>query len=223
MISLYKEVRSVLLGRMAIAEDGACRSLTEDDFQMPIGVSDGGLGVRILGLARRSKPFETEQNAKGVMDASVEAMFHSGRKLRLVQHPDVAACFIRYVLTKPAVITVEIRDGVPVVTAWSARGLTGWLSVRRALAVFAKNLPEGVALSGEKAPEPADAEKSGRELRKERKAAKKAAKKQAKLERRQARKHRGDAEPEIPAEDLDENEKTEQTPPETPDGETKEN
>ena len=30
-------------------------------------------------------------------------------------------------------------------------------------------------------------------------------------------------EPEIPAEDLDENEKTEQTPPETPDGETKEN
>ena len=74
-----------------------------------------------------------------------------------------------------------------------------------------------------KAPEPADTEKSGRELRKERKAAKKAAKKQAKLERRQARKHRGDAEPEIPAEDLDENEKTEQTPPETPDGETKEN
>ena len=45
MASLYREVRSVLLGRMALAEDGSLRSLTADDYQMPIGLSDGSLAM----------------------------------------------------------------------------------------------------------------------------------------------------------------------------------
>ena len=141
----------------------------------------------------------------------MEAMFHSGRRLTLVEHPETAACFIRYVLTRPAVITVEVRDGVPVVTAWSARGLTGWISTRRALHTFAAHLPEGVSLSKEKAPAAADEEKTRREKRKEKKAAKKAAREEAKRERRQERK-RAAGPAEIDTEDLEPDEMTEQTP-----------
>lgn len=83
-------------------------------------------------------------------------------------------------LLTPALLTFRYMKGVPVLTAWAGRGLTGWISRRRALRAFSARLPESIKISEKQAPavEP-HKEKKQKKSRRERKAEKLAAREQA--------------------------------------------
>ena len=152
MTSETKEIRSILLGRTSLDEKGKLTSISRGEFHLPLGVADGAVAVRFLGVARRAKRYESSMDEKMTLTAAEAAMREIGRGLSLREQPESAACLIRYVLTRPAVLTFRYVDGIPVLTAWAGRGLSGWISLRRALSAFARHAPEELSLSGEELP-----------------------------------------------------------------------
>ena len=180
MTETAREVRSVLLGKTLPMENGQIRSMTEDDFALVAGYSDGAAAVRVLGMTRRSRVLETAMKERELLRLADRCMRKAGRSLLLVGEPDTPACLIRYILTKPCVLTFRYVDKKPVVTAWAGRSLTGWISTSRAIAAFERTLPEGVRYAEDEAP---DEEKEERQAKKAAKAAKKAAKTEEKAKK----------------------------------------
>ena len=147
-----KEIKHVLLGRTIPMEKGVIRAMGEDDYRMPIGIGDGAGAVRFFGVARRSKLLETELSEKEVRYACKKSMRKVGRTLILLKQEETPACLIRYILSRPAVLTVTFEDGKPVATAFSGRGIMGWISLFRALSELKRELPQTIRYSDERAP-----------------------------------------------------------------------
>ena len=148
-----KEIQSVLLGRITLTEDGRITPVQKGTFHLLAGIGDGAAAVRFFGIARRSRCFATKLESDAVNEAVRKRMQDIGRGVLLRQQPDTVACLIRYVLTRPAVLTFRYVGDVPTLTAWTGRGLFGWLSLRRALRAFEKSLPEEIEPSDRKPPE----------------------------------------------------------------------
>ena len=146
-----KEIRTVLLGRTVLAGDGRIIAL-EPGLHLSAGVGDGAGAVRFFGIASRSLCFDTVYDPEKTVEAARSSMFEIGRGLMLREMPDAAACLIRYLLTRPVVLAFRYVDGVPVLTAWTGRGLTGWLSMNRAMKAFREELAEGITVSAAEAP-----------------------------------------------------------------------
>ena len=154
-----QEIRRVLMGRTVPAEDGRLVALEKGQHRLPIGITDGAGAACFFGIckkARRLKAACPEQKAKLL---AAKIMQDVGRELYLPQQPEAAACLIRYLLTRPAVLVFDYRDGVPMLTAWTGRGLTGWISLRRALKAFLKRLPKQLSVSDEPLPKDEDEKK----------------------------------------------------------------
>jgi hypothetical protein len=169
MTEAKREIRQALLGRTQPCPDGRLEVLKKGETRMPLGVTDGAGAVRFLGIckkARRLKAACPEQKARLL---AAQIMQDVGRELSLSEQPEAAACLIRYVLTRPAVLVFDYQDGVPVVTAWTGRGLTGWISLRRALRAFTRRLPKELRVTAEPAPPDADEvrKKERKEIRRE--------------------------------------------------------
>ena len=152
MTKAVKEIRSILLGRTRLLEDGKLTSLQPGEFVMPNGVADGATTVRFLGMAHRSVAFDTRASQKNVMKEAAKAMSDIGRGVILREQPDTVACLIRYVLTRPALLTFRYVDGTPVLTVWAGRSLTGLFSLKRAIKAFIRELPDTIARSDGPAP-----------------------------------------------------------------------
>ena len=167
MTNEKKEIRNVLLGKTALDEDGKLTSLSKGEFHLPAGVSDGATAVRFLGVAHRSRRYDTNLTEKKAMAAAETTMREIGRGLSLREQPDTAACLIRYMLTRPAVLTFRYVNDVPTLTAWAGRGLTGWISLRRALGAFARHAPETLRLSGRELPREEKKKKPRKEKKKQ--------------------------------------------------------
>ncbi|MBR3059606.1 MAG: hypothetical protein IKS05_04605 [Oscillospiraceae bacterium] len=175
-----REIRRVLLGKTLLQENGRLTSMGPGDRRLPLGIGDGAGAVRFLGVGGKSRRLETKLREPAVKNKAAEIMKDIGRGLDLREQPDTVACLIRYVLTRPALLTFRYMEGVPVLTAWAGRGLTGWISRRRALRAFRARLPESIKISEKQAPavEPPK-EKKQKKSRRERKAEKLAAREQA--------------------------------------------
>ena len=152
MTKAVKEIRSILLGRTRLLEDGKLTSLQPGEFVMPNGVADGATTVRFLGMAHRSVAFDTRATQKNVMKEAAKAMSDIGRGVILREQPDTVACLIRYVLTRPALLTFRYVDETPVLTVWAGRSLTGLFSLKRAIKAFIRELPDTIARSEGPAP-----------------------------------------------------------------------
>ncbi len=160
------EVREALMGRTIPMEKGRLRTMGADDYRIPIGVGDGADAVRFLGLTQHSKVLSTELSEAELYRTVKKSMHKVGRSLLLIGQPETPACLIRYVLTRPAVVTVRYIDDIPVVTSWAGRGLTGWISNLRAMASFRKQLPDTVTFA-EDAAVPKDEKIKRRDFRRE--------------------------------------------------------
>ena len=117
MTEAKREIRQALLGRTQPCPDGRLEVLKKGETRMPLGITDGAGAVRFLGIckkARRLKAACPEQKARLL---AAQIMQDVGRELSLSEQPEAAACLIRYVLTRPAVLVFDDQDGVPVVTA----------------------------------------------------------------------------------------------------------
>ena len=158
-----KEIRSILLGRTVLTEDGRLTSPEPGTLLIPRGVVDGAGTVRFFGIKAGARRYQTQTGERELMTAAEQHMRGVGHSLRLREQPDAAACLIRYVLTRPAVLTVRFEEGQPVLTAWSGRGLMGWLSRRRAIGAFERALSEDLRYTG---PEKDKTKKKRRKSRK---------------------------------------------------------
>ena len=152
MTQAVKEIRSILLGRTKLTDDGKIAMRVPGEFALSYGVADGASAIRFLGVARRSAAYTTKSSKKNVMKAATVAMSNIGRGVVLNEQPDTVACLIRYVLTKPVLLSFRFVDEIPVLTVWSARTVTGLLSLRRAIRAFEKELPKNITRSEEAAP-----------------------------------------------------------------------
>ena len=176
MAALDKEIKKVLLGRTKLLEDGRLSTLGEGDFMMPRGVVDGAASVRFLGVMRKAKILKSDLPEWKIRETVAKAMQNIGRGLVLQEEPEAIACLLRYVLSRPAVLCFSWQDGLPVIGAYTGRGLTGFISLIRALNAFKKELPESVQFSDDKAPDHRREEKALKKLEKaEKKQARKAA------------------------------------------------
>ncbi|MCR4725415.1 MAG: hypothetical protein K5772_08275 [Clostridia bacterium] len=185
MTNAEKEIRDILLGRTVLTEDGRLCVPQKGEFRLPGGVSDGAGAIRFLGMLHRTQAFETERRQEDVLRTVTHCFQNMGRAVILREQQDTPACLIRYILTKPLLLTFGYREGIPVLTAWSARSVTGLFSVRRALKAFDGELPEDIRLSEQDAPkEPADEKTLRKRAKKEEKAKKKAEKKKEKEEKK---------------------------------------
>ena len=158
-----KEIRDVLLGKTVLAEDGRLTVPEPGTLFLPRGVTDGAGAVRFLGIRGKERRYVTEADESALMASVLEFMRGVGHGLYLREQPDAAACLIRYVLTRPAVLTFRFEEGQPVLTAWSGRGLMGWLSRRRAIGAFERALTEDLRYAG---PEKDKTKKKRRKSRK---------------------------------------------------------
>ena len=177
-----QEIRRVLMGRTLVAEDGRLVAMEKGRLKVPQGITDGAVGTCFFGIRKRAVRLNVSCAQPRARELAFLRMRDIGRGLYLPEQPEAVACLIRYVLTRPSVLIFDYQDEVPVLTAWAGRGLTGWLSNRRALKAFLKELPKGMSVSDKPLPEDKEAE-----TKKQEKQAKKDAKKQKKLEKKQKR------------------------------------
>ena len=191
MTEFKREIRKVFLGRTIRLEDGRLSPIGPDDLAIPSGVADGALGIRILGVGHKNQLLETSLNEEMTIEAVREAMKDIGRGVLFREQPEIVACLIRYVLTKPAMLTFTFREGEPVLTAWAGRGFSGPIARSRALKALKKKLPDTVTFSEKTAPEEVKEGKPQKEKKKRLSAAeKKALREEQRKEALKARKER---------------------------------
>lgn len=180
------EIKRVLLGRTVLGEDGRLVALPAGTFlRTPIGIGDGADAVLLFGITRRIRHYASKDGKARIVEAAKKSMQNIGRGLYLLEQPEATACLIRYILTRPAVLVFTWEDGMPMLTAWTGRGLTGWLSLRRAIKAFEEGLPDSIAAAEVK---PSEVEKEPRKANKEEKKRQKAEKKAEKKTQRDAKK-----------------------------------
>ena len=147
------EIRRVLLGRAVLAQDGRLIALPAGTFmKTPIGIGDGASAVRILGMMRRVRRYQTKDGRKRVAESAKKSMQNIGRGLILNEQPEAVACLIRYILTRPVVAVFTYENDAPTLTVWTGRGITGFLSLRRAIKAFERGLPDSMQAKDYKPP-----------------------------------------------------------------------
>ena len=147
-----REIRDILLGRTKLLPDGRMAALTDEDRMVPIGVVDGASLVRVFGVSKRSKVIETTFSRKHVLQDAKLCLRNIGRMLELSEPPETAACFVRYYLTRPVVVTIRFEEEQekPEATVYTARSLLCFLSLLRAMKDIEKALPKGMAFPEKK-------------------------------------------------------------------------
>ncbi len=147
-----QEIRRVLMGRTEPAPDGRLTAMAKGRIRIPLGISDGAAAVRFLGIFRKARRLKVSCPKEKAVSLAAAVMRDCGRELILPAQPGTAACLIRYALTRPAVLVFSYQDGIPLLTAWTGRGLTGLISVRLALKSFIRKMPKQFELSDKAVP-----------------------------------------------------------------------
>lgn len=135
---IIREIRSVLLGKTHVTEDGRLTAKESGTILIPQGVVDGAGAVRFFGIRKTDCPFVSDLEEDALLEAATEGMRNLGRAVYLREQPEATACLIRYALTGPAVLCFRFADGRPLLTAWAARSPMGWITRRRAVDAFAR-------------------------------------------------------------------------------------
>ena len=162
-----KEIRNLLLGKAVVDEEGRLVTPEAGTIRVPNGIADGAGAVRFLGVSGKTQYYETDLSEEEIMARAREHMRNSGRGVFLRQHPDAAACLIRYVLTRPALLVFRWVEGQGVLTAWTGRGIMSWASRLRAIRAFERSMGDVIRYSPAPPPEEEpEAKKNGRRKRK---------------------------------------------------------
>ena len=161
-----KEIRNLLLGKAVVDEEGRLVTPEAGTFRVPNGIADGAGAVRFLGVSGKTQCYESDLSEEELADRAAECMRSIGRGVYLRQHPDAAACLIRYVLTRPALLVFRRVEGLGVLTAWTGRGIMSWASRLRAIRAFERVMGDAIRFSSAPPPEEEPEEKRRRKRRK---------------------------------------------------------
>ena len=160
-----KEIRNLLLGKAVVDEEGRLVTPEAGTFRVPNGIADGAGAVRFLGVSGKTQCYESDLGEEELMAQAAECMRGIGRGVYLRQHPDAAACLIRYVLTRPALLVFRRVEGLGVLTAWTGRGIMSWASRLRAIRAFERTMGDAIRFSAAPPPEEEPEDKKRRRKR----------------------------------------------------------
>ena len=149
------------MGKTVLDEEGRLVTPEAGTIRVPMGIADGAGAVRFLGVNGKVRCYESDLSEEELMEHAKECMADLGRGVRLRHRPEALACLIRYVLTKPVILSFRCVEGRGILTAWTGRGLTCRLSQNRAIRAFEHPLADLLRISVEPPPED-DAEEKGR-------------------------------------------------------------
>ena len=161
-----KEIKKLLLGRTVLDEEGRLVTPEAGTIRVPTGIADGAGAVRFLGVSGRVRCYESDLSGEELVEHVKGCMANLGRSVRLRQRPEAVACLIRYVLTKPVILSFRFVEGRGILTAWTGRGLTCRLSQNRAIRAFENPLADLLRISAEPPPEDETEEKGRRQRKK---------------------------------------------------------
>jgi len=150
MMQWKREIRDILLGRIAVNEQNMLCTPGSDSLRLPLGIGDGVVSVRLLGLRSRCRACRSSAEQRDTLERVRARMEDIGRAVYLREQPEAAACLIRYVLTRPALLVFRYTDDGPVLAAWTGGGLTSWISRLRAFHSFGKSMPKGLEITERK-------------------------------------------------------------------------
>ena len=151
------EIKRALLGKTFPLDDGRLAVMQEGDYRIPIGVSDGAGSVLLFGVGRKAVYVSSALEPDNAKAAARRAMRHVGRELVLSEQPETVACIRRYRLTRPALLTFLYSEDVPILTAWTGRGVFSFISRSLVIRAFFRHAEEGLAPAQKvKNPEKAD-------------------------------------------------------------------
>ena len=148
-----KEIRSILLGRTLLTEDGRLTGPDPGMLIVPQGVVNGAGVVRFVGVKGTRRYYASDREEDQLMAAAEQGMRNIGRAVFLREQPEAAACLLRYLMTRPAVLSFQYVEGVPTLTVWTGRGLLGWVTRLRAFSAFERELSEALQPAAAPVPE----------------------------------------------------------------------
>ena len=142
MNELKKEIREALLGSL-VPGDERLRVSVNRWAKYRSGMQDGYDKVRFWGVMNRKRWYLSRKSAKQIRELAVRGMQRMGRMIELESEPDLEAVYCTYLLNNPTILTFQRNhDGTIELTAYSGRGLNGWVSCFRTLNRFQKEVPE---------------------------------------------------------------------------------
>ena len=143
MNEIKKEIKEALLGDLVTTEDGRLAVSFTRIAKYRNGLGDGYDKVMLFGVMCRRRWYLSRKGGKQLRDLVVKGMQDMGRMMRLSSNPNMEAVYCTYLLNNPAILTFSHgKDGVIEITAYSGRGLSGWLACFRTLNKFQKKVPE---------------------------------------------------------------------------------
>lgn len=182
MNELKKEIREALLGSL-VPGDEMLRVSVNRWAKYRAGMQDGYDKVRFWGVMSRKRWYLSRKSAKQIRELAVKGMQRMGRMIELESEPDLEAVYCTYLLNNPTILTFQRnQDGSIELTAYSGRGLNGWISCFRTLNRFQKEVPEVLQRMSE------EDEQQKRSAIKEQNLENKRQIKQAKLDKKQEKK-----------------------------------
>ncbi|MBR6381526.1 MAG: hypothetical protein IKS07_07640 [Lachnospiraceae bacterium] len=138
-----KEIRKALLGDLEPAGDGlaVARSRLE---RLSYGVADGAGGVLFFGVMRhvyRYRIFD-EDHKKKLWRSAQKALAETGRRFYPQTAPECHAIVRNYILTRPVVALFCVTEEYAQLAIYSARGISGLISILRTRRSFERHMPE---------------------------------------------------------------------------------
>ena len=145
-----KEIRHILMGSYFTLQDGRLAS-GGGKWISPLGVGDVAGSALLLGIKDKRYRYNSRLKAsKQTFFAVTKAMSNIGRALSLDCAPDAAACYIKGGVFRPAVLVFEevaLEDNSKYLelNAYCGRSVFAFLSLRRAVSKFDKELPDTIS------------------------------------------------------------------------------
>ena len=148
-----KEIRQVLLGNFVVYEDGSYGA-GNGSWVSAFGFNDGALRTIYYGISRKQYPYTSvvKNNTKILFDV-LRAMKKIGRRLIFVTESEYPACYIKSYIFRPVVllfvpVSNDKHNTRFMLRAYCSRGLLSFLSIRRAVSRFDKEIPSQLSRGG---------------------------------------------------------------------------
>lgn len=138
MDARMKEIRRILLGRYAISADGRISAGEQGGSRVIQGFSAGWGSLHIFGISKKNRKCRLTGNVG--KEKLAELMKTMGRAVDLEEDPESAACLCDFKMTAPVLLTASSKGDTVEICAYTARDGFSWLTTRRAINRFVKNL-----------------------------------------------------------------------------------
>ncbi len=145
-----RELKHILLGSYFTLEDGRMAS-GGGKWMSPLGLGEGAGSTIFLGVKAKRYRYNTRlKSNRQALFAVSKAMSNIGRAIALDCAPDALACYVKSLVYRPVIlvfeeVTLEDNSTYLELNAYSGRSPLAFISIRRTVSKFDKELPDTIS------------------------------------------------------------------------------